>query len=152
MCSPRPIPTDISANLAIQPIPVDSKIITIIDRDTFKRGGGINVNLVGLYSIYIKWFRRPVQKCHCNALQCHCQCIDISVNIFLQPICEDLESKKEPAIHSATDKMPGPKISWHEKSIMGCGLWSGLDFEIKGSGPIMSNFWGPFFKFLWTKN
>ena len=25
------------------------------------------------------------------------------------------------------------------------GLWSWLDCEIKGSGPIMSNFWGPFF-------
>ena len=23
---------------------------------------------------------------------------------------------------------------------MGCGLWSGLDCEIKGCGPIMSNF------------
>ena len=35
-----------------------------------------------------------------------------------------------------------------KKSILGFGLWSGLDCEIKGSGPIMSNFWGPFFHFF----
>ena len=40
--------------------------------------------------------------------------------------------------------MSGPEISWHEKSILGCGLWPGLDCGKKGSGPIMSNFWGPF--------
>ena len=28
------------------------------------------------------------------------------------------------------------------------GRWSGLDCEIKGSGPIMSNFWGLFFHFF----
>jgi hypothetical protein len=44
------------------------------------------------------------------------------------------------------EQMSGPKISWYEKSILGCGLWSGLDCEIKGFGPIMSNFLGPF---LW---
>jgi hypothetical protein len=32
------------------------------------------------------------------------------------------------------------------------GRWSGLDCEIKGSGPIMSNFWGPFFHFFGVKN
>ena len=31
------------------------------------------------------------------------------------------------------------------------GRWSGLDCEIKGSGPIMSNFWGPFFHFFGVK-
>ena len=31
------------------------------------------------------------------------------------------------------------------------GRWSGLDCEIKGSGPIMSNFWGPFFHFFRVK-
>ena len=31
------------------------------------------------------------------------------------------------------------------------GRWSGLDSEIKGSGPIMSNFWGRFFIFLGSK-
>ena len=36
--------------------------------------------------------------------------------------------------------MSGPEISLFEKSILGSGLWSGLDCEIKGSGPIMSNF------------
>jgi hypothetical protein len=36
-------------------------------------------------------------------------------------------------------QMSGPEISLYEKSILGCGLWSGLDCEIKGSGPIMSN-------------
>ena len=38
------------------------------------------------------------------------------------------------------EQMSGPEISLYEKSILGCGLWSGLDCEIKGSGPIMSNF------------
>ena len=37
------------------------------------------------------------------------------------------------------EQMSGPEISY-EKSHLGCGLWSGLDCEIKGSGPIMSNF------------
>ena len=31
------------------------------------------------------------------------------------------------------------------------GLWSGLDCEIKGFGPIMSNFWGQFFKVFMDK-
>ena len=31
------------------------------------------------------------------------------------------------------------------------GLWSGLECEIKGSGPIMRNFWGPFFYFFGVK-
>ena len=44
--------------------------------------------------------------------------------------------------------MSGPEISLYEKSILGCGLWSGLDCGIKGSGPIMSNFWGQFFHFF----
>ena len=38
------------------------------------------------------------------------------------------------------EQMSGPEISNYEKSFLGCGLWSGLDYEIKGSGPIMSNF------------
>ena len=38
------------------------------------------------------------------------------------------------------EQMSGPEISYYEKSILGCGQWSGLDCEIKGSGPIMSNF------------
>ena len=38
------------------------------------------------------------------------------------------------------EQMSGPEISSYEKLILGCGLWSGLDCEIKGSGPIMSNF------------
>ena len=33
------------------------------------------------------------------------------------------------------EQMSGPEIS-----ILDCGLWSGLDCEIKGSRPIMSNF------------
>ena len=32
------------------------------------------------------------------------------------------------------EQMSGPEISWYEKSILDCGLWSGLDCEIKGSG------------------
>ena len=31
------------------------------------------------------------------------------------------------------EQMSGPEISQYEKSILGCGLWSGLDCEIKGS-------------------
>ena len=46
-------------------------------------------------------------------------------------------------------QMSGPEISRYEKSILGCGLWSGL--EKKWSGPIMSNFWGPFFQFSGSK-
>ena len=38
------------------------------------------------------------------------------------------------------EQMSGPEISLYEKSILGCGLCSGLDCGIKGSGPIMSNF------------
>ena len=26
------------------------------------------------------------------------------------------------------EQMSGPEISWYEKSILGCGLWSGLDW------------------------
>ena len=37
------------------------------------------------------------------------------------------------------EQMYGPEISYYEKSILGCGLWSGLDCQIKGFGPIMSN-------------
>ena len=40
------------------------------------------------------------------------------------------------------EQMSGPEISYYEKSILSCGLWSGLDCERKGTGPIMSNFWG----------
>ena len=32
------------------------------------------------------------------------------------------------------------------------GLWAGLDREKKMFGPIMSNFWGPFFKVFMGKN
>ena len=32
------------------------------------------------------------------------------------------------------------------------GRWSGLDSEMKGSGPIMSNFFGLFFHFFGVKN
>jgi hypothetical protein len=39
----------------------------------------------------------------------------------------------------------------HQFWAVGCGLWSGLDCEIEGFGPIMSNF-SHFLKFLWTKN
>ena len=34
---------------------------------------------------------------------------------------------------------------------MGCGLWPGLDRGKKGSGPILSNFFGWFFQFLMGK-
>ena len=32
-----------------------------------------------------------------------------------------------------------------------CGLWSGLDYEKKGVGQTMSNFWGPLFKAFMDK-
>ena len=38
------------------------------------------------------------------------------------------------------EEMSGPEISEYEKSILGCGLWSGLDCEIKGFGPNIRNF------------
>ena len=43
-------------------------------------------------------------------------------------------------ISQVREQMSGPEISLYEKSILGCGLWSGLVCEIKGFGPIMSNF------------
>ena len=49
------------------------------------------------------------------------------------------------------EQMSGPKISKYGKSILGCGLWPGLDCGKKGSGPIMSNFWGLFFHFFGVK-
>ena len=49
------------------------------------------------------------------------------------------------------EQMSGPKIFWYGKSILGCGQWPGLDSGKKGSGPIMSNFWGPFFHFFGVK-
>ena len=32
------------------------------------------------------------------------------------------------------EQMSGPEISWYGKLILGCGLWPGLDCEIKGLG------------------
>ena len=49
------------------------------------------------------------------------------------------------------EQVSGPEISWYGKSILGCGLWPGLDCGIKGSGSIMNNFWGPFFHFFGVK-
>ena len=40
---------------------------------------------------------------------------------------------------------------WYEKSILGCGLWAGLDCEIKGLGRLGATFEGVFFNFLWAK-
>ena len=48
--------------------------------------------------------------------------------------------------------MSGPKILWYGKSILDCGLWPWLVCVIKGSWPIMSIFWGPFFHFFEKKN
>ena len=45
------------------------------------------------------------------------------------------------------EQMSDPEISLYEKSILGSGLWSGLDCEKKGIGPIMSNCFGRFFIF-----
>ena len=72
--------------------------------------------------------------------------------------------------HSKLAKLPDMKLEWvygyrsiifklHTSFsfliwtilILGCGLWSGLDCEIKGFRLIMNNFRGQFFKFLWTK-
>ena len=49
------------------------------------------------------------------------------------------------------EQMSGPEISWYGKSILGCGLWPGLDRGKKGSGPILSNFFGWFFQFFMGK-
>ena len=38
------------------------------------------------------------------------------------------------------EQMSGPEISWYGKSILGRGLWPGLDYGKKGSEPIMNNF------------
>ena len=54
------------------------------------------------------------------------------------------------------EQMSGPEILWYEKSILGCGLWSGLDCEIKGYNaqllrPVLLLFRGKkiFLDFLW---
>ena len=49
------------------------------------------------------------------------------------------------------EQMSGLEISKYGKSILGCGMWPGLDCGIRGSEPIMSNFRGPFFHFFWVK-
>ena len=49
------------------------------------------------------------------------------------------------------EQMSSPEISWYGKSILGCGLWLGLDRGKKGSGPILSNFFGWFFQFFMGK-
>ena len=49
------------------------------------------------------------------------------------------------------EQMSCPDILRYEKSILGCGLWSGLDCEIKEFGLIMSNFLGLFFKVFMDK-
>ena len=49
------------------------------------------------------------------------------------------------------EQMSGPEISWYGKSILGCGLWPGLDRGKKGSGLILSNFFGCFFQFFMGK-
>ena len=49
------------------------------------------------------------------------------------------------------EQMSGPEISRYGKSILGFGLWPGLGCGKKGSGPILSNFFGYFFfNFSWT--
>ena len=47
--------------------------------------------------------------------------------------------------------MSGPEISNMKNQFWAVGRWSGLDCEIKGSGPIMSNFFGLFFHFFGVK-
>ena len=47
--------------------------------------------------------------------------------------------------------MSGPEISNMKNQFWAVGHWSGLDCEIKGSGPIMSNFFGLFFHFFGVK-
>jgi hypothetical protein len=49
-----------------------------------------------------------------------------------QSILEEAHSQAQ-----IREQMSGPEISQYEKTILGCGLWSGLDCETKGSGPIM---------------
>ena len=49
------------------------------------------------------------------------------------------------------EQVSDPKIWWYGKSILGSGLWPGPYCGKKGSGPIMSNFWGPFFHFFGVK-
>ena len=52
----------------------------------------------------------------------------------------------------STDKRPDV---WSRDFILwkiNFGLWPGLDCGIKGSGLIMSNFWGQFFHFFGVKN
>ena len=49
------------------------------------------------------------------------------------------------------EQMSGPEISQYEKSILGSGLWPGLDCGKKGSGPILSIIFGCFFQFFMGK-
>ena len=64
-----------------------------------------------------------------------------------------IEKIKEDPYYQAQirEQMSDPEISWYGKSILGCGLWLGLDRGKKGSGPILSNFFGCFFQFFMGK-
>ena len=62
------------------------------------------------------------------------------VHLFCNQAKQKRKAKKTYYGAQIREQMSGPEISYYEKSILGSGLWSGLDCEIKGSGPIMSNF------------
>ena len=49
------------------------------------------------------------------------------------------------------EQMSGPEFFQYGKSILGSGLWPMLDRGKKGSGPILSNFFGWFFHFFVVK-
>ena len=74
------------------------------------------------------------------------------VNLLSKKLSESFLFIFLPAFYpQIREQMSGPEISWYGKSILGCGLWPGLGCGKKGSGLIMSNFWGLFFHFFGVK-
>ena len=75
-------------------------------------------------------------------------CFLLSVIFFLPFASPEFEYDLKPQIR---EQMSGPEILSYGKSILGCWLWPGLHRGKKGSGPILSNFFGRFFQFFMGK-
>ena len=75
----------------------------------------------------------------------------IQSTINTERICSVQELRQTCLKTQIREQMSGPEISWYGKSILGCGLWPGLDCGKKGSGPILSNFLGWFFQLFMGK-
>ena len=78
-----------------------------------------------------------------NSLWCPSKTLSYQERVWIN-LMSLLTRKNLPKIlPQIREQISGPEISQYEKSILDC--------EIKGSGPIMSNFWGSFFHFFGVK-